>query len=111
MREPFGLRLIALECDCHYIKHAFQASVRFSGSAAEVSAGGPYYASLLCSVYIFLRRCLYAPAAGLDLYKMYSNCVERYDVYLQMSAAPVPFEDGMPHALKQCACNVFSPLS
>ena len=111
MREPFGLCLVALECDCHHIEHAFQTSVRRSLAAFEIFAGCPYDAGLLCPVDVFLWWRLYVQATGLYLYKMYSICSERDQVYLQMSAAPVPFKDGVSHALQQCACNVLSQLS
>ena len=108
MWKPFGLMFVAFKGYSHNIEHAFQASIRCSLTAFEVLDSRSCYACLLRAVDVFLRRRLYAQASGLHLYKMYSISPERNHIYLQMSAAPVPFKYGMSHALKQRACDVLS---
>ena len=108
MRKPFGLGFASFECHGHHVEHALLASIGLSVAAFEVLAGRFYDACLLGPVHIFLWRSLYAQSAGLYLYKMYSISPERNHIYLQMSAAPVPFKYGMSHALKQRACDVLS---
>ena len=108
MWKPFGLGFASFECHGHHIEHALQASIGCSLAASEVLDSRSCYACLLRAVDVFLRRRLYAQTSGLHLYKMYSISPERNHIYLQMSAAPVPFKYGMSHALKQRACDVLS---
>jgi len=69
------------------------------------------YAALFGPIDAFLRRRLDALPAGFYLHKMYSIRVEGNDVNLQMAAPPVPFQDGMAHALEHLACDVLSSLA
>lgn len=108
MRKPFCFGFASFECHSYHIEHALQASVGCCVAAFKILAGRSYDACLLGPVHIFLWRSLYVQSAGLYLYKMYSISPERYDVYFQVSTAPVPFEDGVAHALEQCACDVLS---
>ena len=111
MWKPFGLMLIAFKSYGHYVKHAFHASVGRSLAASEVSACGLDDVRLLGTVHIVLRRRLYAEAAGLDLYKMYSIRTKGYYVDLEVSATPVPFENLMSQAFQKRTCDIFSLLS
>ena len=68
-------------------------------------------APLLHMIHIVLRRSLYAFAAGLHLYKMYSIRTHRDDIYLKMSDSVVALKDCMAPAGKQVACTILSLLS
>ena len=63
---------------------------------------------LLCAVYIFLWRSLYAFAAGLHLYKMYSIRAFRDDVDLKMPYAEVALKDCVSISAEQAASGFFS---
>ena len=62
-------------------------------------------------IHIVLRRCLYAFAAGLHLYKMYSIRTHRDNIYLKMSDSVVALKNRVAPASKQVACNILSLLS
>ena len=111
MWKPFGLMLIAFKSYGHYVEHAFHASVGRSLAASEVSACGLDDVRLLGPVHVVLWRCLYAKAAGLDFYKMYSIGTKGNYVDFQMSAAPVPFENLMSQSLQKCTCDILALLS
>ena len=111
MWKPFGLMLTALKSYGHYIEHAFHASVGRSLAASEVSACGLDDVRLLGTVHIVLWRRLYAEAAGLDLYKMYSISSNGDNVDFQMSAPPVPLKDLMSQTLQKCACDILALFS
>ena len=111
MWKPFGLMLIAFKSYGHYVEHAFHASVGRSLAASEVSACGLDYIRLLGTVHIVLRRCLYAQAAGLDLYKMYSIGSKGDNVDFQMSAPPVPLKNLVSQHFQKRTCDIFSLLS
>lgn len=111
MWKPFGLMLIAFKSYGHYVEHAFHASVGRSLAASEVSACGLDDVRLLGTVHIVLRRRLYAAAAGLDLYKMYSISSKGDNVDFQMSAPPVPLKNLMSQTLQKCACDILALFS
>lgn len=111
MWKPFGLMFIALKSYGHYIEHTFHASVGRSLAAPEVSACGLYDVRLLGPVHVVLWRRLYAQAAGLDFYKMYSIGSKGDYVDFQMSAPPVPFKNLMSQRLQKRTCDIFSLLS
>ena len=108
MRDPLCRVLVAVKCHSHHIEHAFVAAERLSPAASEETLCRTYDPALLSPVYTFLRGSLYAFAAGLDLYKMYSSCIIRNDVNLKMPAAPVSFQDNMSHAFQHSAGDIFS---
>ena len=111
MWKPFGLMLIAFKSYGQYVKHAFHASVGRPLAAPEVSACGFDDVRLLGTVHIVLRRRLYAEAAGLDLYKMYSLSSKGDNVDFQMSAPPVPLKNLMSQTLQKCACDILALFS
>ena len=103
--------LIAFKSYGHYVEHAFHASVGRSLAAPEVSACGLDDVCLLGSVHIVLRRRLYAEAAGLDLYKMYSISSKGDNVDFKMSAPPVPLKNLMSQTLQKCTCDILALFS
>ena len=111
LREPFGPMRIPFECHRHNVEHAFVISVWKPFRGPEEVHRRLCCPTLLRYVHIVLRRGLYAAFAGLDLNKMQAFRAERYDVYLKVTAAPVPFKYGVPHVPEHVACNVFSQLS
>ena len=86
----------------------FTAAKWHSSSAPKKSFCRPSYPFLLRQAHIFLWRSLYAFAAGLNFYKMYSVSICRDDVNLKMSRPEVALEDNVSLAFKQAACEIFS---
>ena len=89
----------------------FTAIEGHSSSASEKSFRCICNPSLLCPIDIILWWRLYAFPAGLYLYKMYSICGSRNNVYLKMPYPEVAFKNHMPFRLKQSAGDVFSVTS
>ena len=79
--------------------------------ASKVTFRRCSYAPLLHMIHIVLRRSLYAFAAGLYLYKMYSIRTHRDNIYLKMSDSVVALKNRVAPAGKQVACNILSLLS
>lgn len=108
MWYPLYLICGAVECHCNYVEEAFHFSVWQNISPVEEGIGGFSKSFLLEYIHIVLWRSLYAFLAGLDLYKMYSFCIECYDIYLKMSASPVPFQNGVSMLQQPFAGKIFS---
>ena len=100
-----------MECHRNYVEEALHVSGRKRLRPVEEGIGCFCESFLLECIHIVLRRRLYAFLAGLDLYKMYSFCIECYDIYLKMSAAPVSFKDDVSVLLQPFASDIFSQLA
>ena len=111
LRYPFCMGVVTSESYCHYVEHAFEVSIGQTLAGFQVLSGRLDDPRLLRAVYILLRRSLHAHPAGLDFYKMYSIVSYRYDVYFQMAASPVSFQNGMPLAFQQAAGYILAPLA
>ena len=108
LRNPFCGIFISAKCYSNHIKHTFMVAIWFAFPTFEKTLCRSHNSLLLPPVHTFLRRGLYALAPGLYLYKMYSNSIKCYDVNFEMSAAPIPFQNHMPHILKHHACDILS---
>ena len=105
------MRNISLECDCNDIERALVVAVWDALSAVEEAQCRFCYPGLLPISDIVLRSGLNVLLAGLYLYKMYSILIKRYDVYLKMSASPVPLKYRVSESLQVLCCDVLSKLS
>ena len=99
---------IPAECYRRNIKKAFVIAIRQSFPCFKEVCGGFNYSCLLQTVNILLWRSLDVQSAGLDLYKMYSFLIEGYNVYLKMSASPVPFKYSVSVPLQEVAHYLFA---
>lgn len=111
LRNPFYTMSVSFESDSHYVEETLVIAERKSALASKEGLCSLHYICLFLPPYIFLRRSLYALAAGLHLHKMYSISIKRYDVYLKMSASEVPFENRVTDTPQEVTCQILSQLS
>ena len=98
---PFYFICGSVECHCNDIEETFHISERKAFRLVEEGTGCFCKSFLLNHIHIVLWGSLDAFLAGLDLHKMYTFGIERYDVYLKMSAPVVPFQYRMTFALQK----------
>ena len=105
------MRSLVIKYYSDYVKMIFTHTKGKSLLASEESLCCRCNPSLLCVINAVLRRCLYAFAASFHLYKMYSICTRRDDVYFKVSDSIVALQNRVPFISKQSASKIFSLFS